>query len=631
MSLQQLLNVTVVSKHSESIARSPGVVSGYDARELEALGLRTLTDFLHFVPGIELNERLHELRTVQIRGLPGKSNQKVLFMLDGVPYWMPESGDIPLRGLPIQGIERIEVIRGPGSVVYGANASAGVINIISRKDNGATLNAYATTSNTKNVSLYGGKTFENGVTFNLSAELQRDNGYPYDVENAFAIDPCFCFPATENGQLIKQIEHSSASAHVGIQGFSATLQSFTGEETGDINDTLVGPSHIKSKGTLVSLNYHHEFDQLDVDIFTDWNRYYRDIHAQNLLAGFFLESDGGIFFDNDGKNNVRFRQGATFNYSLSQQFSILAGIEQETRSTENKKFKDDQDGAVLSLVTQPPFNFPFELQEDNSILLVEGAKNREKSMFAQGDYTLDKWRFVLGLRYIDNSEAGSEISPRGSVVYSINDTESIKLLYSQGFNPPTFKQSAATDSFGLSLDNSVSAETIRTWDLAYTRTSQRLHYVLNVFHIEADDLIKSNVNINEVIKRNGAELDVQFRNDRFKIFSGLSYVHEGNGHGNDLDSDYASRWMLKFGVNYTHKAHSIGTVIRSAGERAHVDAYHLINISYQYELTHNAALFSTITNLLDDANMHPNVANLNTLRIQASDGTGLQAGFRVSF
>ena len=142
--LDQLLNISVVSKESESFASSPGVVTAYDARELEALGLKNLIDFIHFVPGIEINEQLSELRTVQIRGLPANSNQKVLFMLDGVPYWMPESGDIPLSGVPIQAIERIEVIRGPGSILYGTNASTGVINVVLRKDKALSINAYNT-------------------------------------------------------------------------------------------------------------------------------------------------------------------------------------------------------------------------------------------------------------------------------------------------------------------------------------------------------------------------------------------------------------------------------------------------------------------------------------------------------
>jgi outer membrane receptor protein involved in Fe transport len=68
------------------------------------------------------------------------------------------------------------VIRGPGSVVYGANASAGVINIVSRDDAGFTLNAYTSNNNLRNFSVYGAKAFERGQWFSVAAEIQRDNG-----------------------------------------------------------------------------------------------------------------------------------------------------------------------------------------------------------------------------------------------------------------------------------------------------------------------------------------------------------------------------------------------------------------------------------------------------------------------
>lgn len=628
MSLLQLLNVTVVSKESESIANSPAVVTAYDARELEALGLRNLIDFIHFVPGIEINQRLGELRTVQIRGLPGNSNQKVLFMLDGVPYWMPESGDIPLYGMPIQGIKRIEVIRGPGSVVYGANASAGVINIISRDDAGSSVKAYISNNNLRNLSAYGRKSFEQGQWFSVAAELQRDNGYQYNINNAFAVDPCFCFPETADGELTRKGEHSSALARLGFNGFTATVQSFVSKEAGEINETLVSPSIIRSKGTLIGINYQHAFENGEMTLYSDWNRYYRDIHAENFLAGFFLDSDGGIVFENNGAKNVRFRNGLSINYQFNENFSILSGAEYEERSTENKKFQDDRNGSVLSLVTQPPFNLPFELQQDNSILLVQADQNYEKSLYAQGDYILDAWRFVIGMRYVDNSAVGSDISPRGSVVYSINQTESIKLLYSQGVNAPTFRQSAATDSFGLPLDNNIVAETIRTWDLAYTKTADQLHYVLSVFHIEAFDLIKSNVNIDNIIKRNGAEFDMQYREENLKVFAGLSYVDEGDGHGDDLDADYASRWMLKLGVDYRYNVHGFSAALRSAGKRAGVDSYHQLNLNYRYNFSSQLEFYSSITNALDEDVTHPNPATLNKLQIQAYDGIGMQVGFK---
>lgn len=172
------------------------------------------------------------------------------------------------------------------------------------------------------------------------------------------------------------------------------------------------------------------------------------------------------------------------------------------------------------------------------------------------------------------------------------------------------------------------AETVRTWDFAYTKTANRLHYVVNAFHIEAIDLIKSNANIDNIIKRNGAELDIQYREDNLKIFSGLSYVQEGDGNGEDLDAEYASRWMLKLGVDYSYNSHEFSAVLRSAGKRAEIDSYHLMDLNYQYQISSKMTFLTSITNVLDDDIIHPNIALLNKNQIQARDGIGLLVGFR---
>ena len=136
MSLEELLtvDVSVASKKSELLSNTPAVVSSVNAADLRSFGVRTLRDALAHVPGVVIQETPVGSVSIMIRGLSETFNQKVLFLLEGVPYWMSSHGDLPLLGMPLELIERIEVIRGPGSVVYGTNASAGVINVILKKN-----------------------------------------------------------------------------------------------------------------------------------------------------------------------------------------------------------------------------------------------------------------------------------------------------------------------------------------------------------------------------------------------------------------------------------------------------------------------------------------------------------------
>lgn len=176
LSFQELLSVSVTSKRIERIVDTPGVVSILNVNDLTRLGLYSLSDIIRFLPGGEVNEMLSGNKPIQIRGLSDTFNQKVLFLLDGVPYWMPASGDLPLNGIPFSSIDKVEVIRGPGSVLYGSNASGGVINVITRKDTPSTIDA--------RVSEYGIQNFGGFLNFSegdfhiqSAGEHQSDEGY----------------------------------------------------------------------------------------------------------------------------------------------------------------------------------------------------------------------------------------------------------------------------------------------------------------------------------------------------------------------------------------------------------------------------------------------------------------------
>lgn len=625
--LQDLLNISVVSKQPESIRTSPGVVSRYSAADLKAMGLNSLEEFLHFVPGLEINAQINRLSVLQLRGLPADSNQKILFMVDGVPYWMPETGDFPLQGIPLEAVNAIEVIRGPGSVVYGTNASAGVINVLLREDASSNVRSYVTDEGRRNGALYLHGQSPAGWWADVSGEIQKDDGYHYSVRNAFEADPGFTFPETASGELERKQEHGSFLARLGNEQFTFMAQTFSASETGDINGSTISPTVYDSFGSLLSLRYRSEFESGEWEFFSDWNRYYREADAENNFAFFGVDSDGGTFFENNGGNNKRFRNGAQLSVRPIDHLTVLAGGEYEERSIEDKKFRDSDNGASLTRVTQPPFNLPFQLQPDGTLLLAEASNNYEGSVFAQADYQHGDWRFVGGLRYVNNNMAGNDLSPRGSVVYSLNDNDSLKFLYSEGFNSPTLGQFSATNQRGIPINNTVVAETIRTYDIAFTRTTEHLHHVLNAFHIEAKDLIRDSENSEDTVRRNGLEYEMQYQGHHFNCYAGASYIHEGNGHGDDVDADFASRWLLKLGAYYTHEAHEMGASLRSAGPREGVDSYHWLNVNYRYQMDASIALFTTVTNVLNDEVEQPDAVNRDKIILDASDGIGILIGF----
>ena len=135
MSLDELAEVKVVtaSRHAQSIAEAPAAMSVVTAEDIRQLGATELSEALSMVVGVHLG-RTNSFFSLAggIRGFHKLPANKFVFLIDGIPtsfevYGIPELYQLPIT---LEEIEKIEVLRGPGSSLYGANAMFGVINII---------------------------------------------------------------------------------------------------------------------------------------------------------------------------------------------------------------------------------------------------------------------------------------------------------------------------------------------------------------------------------------------------------------------------------------------------------------------------------------------------------------------
>lgn len=131
--LQKLLNKNVgVSAQKLSSRETPGILSIITAEEIQNSGARDLTDVLRLVPGFDVMQDLQFVMGIGLRG-SWANEGKVLVMMDGQPFndLLYQSVAVGNR-FPIDAVERIEIIRGPGSAIYGGSAEYGVINIITK-------------------------------------------------------------------------------------------------------------------------------------------------------------------------------------------------------------------------------------------------------------------------------------------------------------------------------------------------------------------------------------------------------------------------------------------------------------------------------------------------------------------
>jgi iron complex outermembrane receptor protein len=142
LSLEDLMNVNVtsVSKREQKLSTAGAAIYVINQQDIRQSGATNIPDLLRLVPGVHVAQINAHTWAISIRGFTDKYGDKVLAMIDGKSIYSPLSSgvDWDQQDVPLEDIDRIEVIRGPGGTVWGANAVNGVINIITKSSKATT-------------------------------------------------------------------------------------------------------------------------------------------------------------------------------------------------------------------------------------------------------------------------------------------------------------------------------------------------------------------------------------------------------------------------------------------------------------------------------------------------------------
>ncbi|MDT8323025.1 MAG: TonB-dependent receptor [Bacteroidota bacterium] len=123
--------IVTAGKHAQSFEEIPVSIATFDAQEIEARGIISLDNALRKVSGVNITED-----QVNIRGSSGYSRalgSRVLLLVDGAPVLAGDAGEIKFDVVPMFAVDRIEVVKGAGSALYGSSALGGVINVLTRQ------------------------------------------------------------------------------------------------------------------------------------------------------------------------------------------------------------------------------------------------------------------------------------------------------------------------------------------------------------------------------------------------------------------------------------------------------------------------------------------------------------------
>jgi len=179
--LAELPVVLTASRLAQPQAEAPAAVTVIDRQMIEASGVRNLSEVLRLVPGFQVEFENGHRHVVGYHGLADEFSRRLQVLIDGRSVYLPSFGGVSWSDLPVSldDIERIEVIRGPNAVTYGANSFLAVINITTRHsaaDRGSFVRATIGSNDIRDgvLRMAGG---DGDVSYRLTTGYQQDNGY----------------------------------------------------------------------------------------------------------------------------------------------------------------------------------------------------------------------------------------------------------------------------------------------------------------------------------------------------------------------------------------------------------------------------------------------------------------------
>ncbi len=472
VSLEELSNIQVysASKHMQSASEAPASVTVVTADEIQKYGYRTLADILQNTRGFYVtNDRDYSFVGVRGFGRLGDSNNRILVLIDGHRINDNVFGE-PYLGteflVDVDLIERVEIIRGPSSSLYGADAFFAVINVITRKPpqlKGVELSfAPASFGTYDGRASYGGR--YRGIDMLLSGTF-------YNSQGQTLFYPQFDSPATNYG-MTRNTDYESFQhilATISFRGF--TLQGLFSARDKGVPTAYYGA--LFNDPRTQNYDYHQYLDlSYQHSIGEKWDLTARTSYDQARLQAPVAYStglpDGSTTVDTYSFRGAWSDSEAKLSTTLLEKHKISLG----TEITDNVR-QDQGDYAALS-----------------NVFVADPASSTSWALYGQDEFAIiHNLTLSAGLRYDRYSNFGGTTNPRLGLIYHPFHPTTLKLLYGTAFRAP--EPFELTPDFAL-FDNNLrlKPETIRSVEGVVEQTfGQHLTLSGSVFHNRISDLI----------------------------------------------------------------------------------------------------------------------------------------------
>ena len=535
MDLDQLLQVKVptvygASKHEQKITEAPSAVSIVTQEDIKQFGYRTLGDILRDVRDLYVtSDRAYQ--TLGIRGVNrlGDFGGRVLLTVDGHRLNEPIfdstffGQDFPLD---VDLIERVEVIRGPGSSLYGNNAFFGIVNVITRKGrdlHGLEASALAGTFDTFGGRVSYGQQFTNGMEVLLSGSYTDSEGQDH-----------LHFP-----EPVPPGEHPdyerAAKVYGSVSYGDFTLWGLFGRREKALPPGAWGmvldntKSRIVDQRALAELKFQRAFAD-------DWSvmaRLYYDNYNYdgNYQYDYMDPLNPGITLNRD-RNYANFWGG---------EIQVNKTLFDRHRLTFGAEGRDDIEVHQNNFDVAPPTTYINETTSAGNF-----------GLYGQAEVAL-LTNLVLnaGARYDYFSTFGSTFNPRGGLIYNPLPATALKLLYGQAYRAPNAYE-FDFQNINYAANHSLQPETIRTYEFVWEQgLGRHLRFTGSVFYEDIENLITQGTD--------GAGVFIFKNTDSVRVLGGSSELEaHWNGFRSRLSYTYSDAYDDNSGATLNNSPRHLG-------------------------------------------------------------------------
>jgi iron complex outermembrane receptor protein len=509
-SLDSLLNthISAASKYAQTSAEAPASVTLVTSDEIKQFGYRNLQELLENVPGFYVsNDRNYAYLGARGFSRPTDYNDRILLLIDGHTMNDQTWGGANIGSelaLDLSIIERVEIVRGPGSALYGTNAMFAVINIVTKSGatlDGAHVSARLGTGGTRQAAVAAGRPLGMRGAFTVSGFVSRSDGGDIFFKEFDSPQTNFGVAHGLDWERSESLLGSFTWADVSVRaGYTSRAK---GIPTASFGATFNDPRYQTTDESLwgeiqarrdVSASVH-----LNGRLYADRYRY----------SGIEPVGPGPVYADGGGSTDAGAEGMMTWEPSSRSRVTIGSEFRHVSRANYYEYLPDG---------TYSHDDSPYDLA----------------SVYAQAEWQARPWlNLVGGARYDGRSDGHAGAAPRAAIVITPDSLTTIKLLYGEGFRAPSIAEANLTTSF-YSRNPSLRNERISAFELDVQRRALHWHwlqYGVALYRYEFDDLIDQ-----VAIDTSGS---LQFRN-----------VEASHGSGAELTLDALPRGPIAARIAY---------------------------------------------------------------------------------